>query len=60
LSELGSETTHCKNFGELSRKLEDAARITGLFITPEALIAEVQKKDASAMSSGGGMGGVDY
>src|SRR5436189_652507 len=45
--------------------LQDAASIAGLLITTEAMVAEVPKKQSSAMPGGagggmGGMGGMDY
>ena len=38
--------------------LQDAASIAGLIVTTEATITEHPKKDAPAMSGGGGMGGM--
>jgi len=39
--------------------LQNAASIAGLMITTEAMVAEAPKKDAPAMSHGGGdMGGM--
>jgi len=41
--------------------LQNAASISGLLLTTEALITEVPEKDkAPAMPPGGGMGGMDY
>jgi chaperonin GroEL len=40
--------------------LQGAASVAGLLITTEAMVAEVPKKDSSAMAGGGGMGGMDY
>jgi chaperonin GroEL len=45
--------------------LQDAASIAGLLITTEAMVAELPKKQGSAMPGGpgggmGGMGGMDY
>jgi chaperonin GroEL len=45
--------------------LQDAASIAGLLITTEAMVAEVPKKQSSAMPGGpgggmGGMGGMDF
>ncbi len=41
--------------------LQDAASVSGLLITTEAMVAEVPKKDeAPAMPPGGGMGGMDF
>jgi chaperonin GroEL len=41
--------------------LQDAASISGLMITTEAMVAETPKKSAApAMPGGGGMGGMDY
>ena len=38
--------------------LQDAASVSGLLITTEAMIADKPKKDAPAMPGGGGMGGM--
>ncbi len=38
--------------------LQDAASVSALLITTEALVAEKPKKDAPAMPGGGGMGGM--
>ncbi|MGE3474873.1 MAG: chaperonin GroEL [Rhodospirillaceae bacterium] len=41
--------------------LQDAASVSGLLITTEAMVAEIPKKDeAPAMPPGGGMGGMDF
>jgi chaperonin GroEL len=42
--------------------LQDAASVSGLLVTTEAMVAEVPKKDAGgpAMPPGGGMGGMDF
>jgi chaperonin GroEL len=41
--------------------LQGAASVAGLLITTEAMVAEVPKKQASAMpAGGGGMGGMDF
>jgi chaperonin GroEL len=41
--------------------LQDAASVAGLLVTTEAMVAELPKEDsASAMPSGGGMGGMDF
>src|SRR5207247_2766263 len=41
--------------------LQDASSIAGLLITPEAMVAELPKKETGpAMPHGGGMGGMDY
>ena len=42
--------------------LQDAASIAGLLITTEAMVAELPKKQSSAMPGGpgGGMGGMDF
>jgi chaperonin GroEL len=40
--------------------LQGAASIAGLLITTEAMVAELPKKQAPAMSGGGGMGGMDF
>jgi chaperonin GroEL len=40
--------------------LQGAASIAGLLITTEAMVAELPKKQAPAMSDGGGMGGMDF
>jgi chaperonin GroEL len=42
--------------------LQGAASIAGLLITTEAMVAELPKKDGSAMpgGAGGGMGGMDF
>ena len=40
--------------------LEDAASIVGLIVTTEATITEHPKKEAPALTQGGGMGGMDY
>src|ERR1700730_11533231 len=45
--------------------LQDAASIAGLMITPEAMVAELPKKQSPAMPGGpgggmGGMGGMDF
>jgi len=38
--------------------LQDAASVSGLLVTTEAMVAELPKKDAPpAMPAGGGMGG---
>ena len=39
--------------------LENAASVSSLMLTTEAMIAESPKKDAPAMPPGGGMGGMD-
>jgi chaperonin GroEL len=38
--------------------LQDAASVSGLLITTEAIVAEKPKADAPAMPGGGGMGGM--
>ena len=41
--------------------LQDAASIAGLLVTTEAMVAEKpEKKPASPMPGGGGMGDMDY
>src|SRR6188474_116145 len=40
--------------------LQGAASVAGLLITTEAMIAELPKKQVSAMPGGGGMGGMDF
>nr|MDQ6870278.1 chaperonin GroEL [Pseudomonadota bacterium] len=40
--------------------LQDAASIAGLIVTTEATITEHPKKEAPALSQGGGMGSMDY
>jgi chaperonin GroEL len=42
--------------------LQDAASVSGLLVTTEAMIADKPKKDAPAMpmGAGGGMGGMDF
>jgi chaperonin GroEL len=40
--------------------LQGAASVAGLFITTEAMVAELPKKESPAMPGGGGMGGMDY
>jgi chaperonin GroEL len=41
--------------------LQDAASVSGLLITTEAMVAELPKKEAApAMPGGGGMGGMDF
>jgi chaperonin GroEL len=40
--------------------LQGAASIAGLLITTEAMVAELPKKESSAMPGGGGMGGMDF
>ncbi|WP_407050550.1 chaperonin GroEL [Methyloraptor flagellatus] len=40
--------------------LQDAASVSGLLITTEAMIAEKPKKDAAPAMPGGGMGGMDF
>jgi len=39
--------------------LQGAASIAGLLVTTEAMVAETPKKEAPAMPSGGGMGGMN-
>src|SRR6478735_129600 len=38
--------------------LQGAASVAGLLITPEAMVAELPKKESAAMPGGGGMGGM--
>ncbi|WP_334175414.1 TCP-1/cpn60 chaperonin family protein, partial [Pseudoxanthobacter sp.] len=40
--------------------LQNAASVSSLLLTTEALIAEKPKKDAPALPAGGGMGGMDF
>ena len=40
--------------------LQGAASVAGLLITTEAMFAEKAQKKDQAMSSGAGMGGMDY
>jgi chaperonin GroEL len=43
--------------------LQDAASVSGLLVTTEAMIADKPKKDsgpAMPMGGGGGMGGMDF
>jgi chaperonin GroEL len=41
--------------------LQNAASISGLLLTTEALVTEIPEKEkAPAMPPGGGMGGMDY
>jgi chaperonin GroEL len=40
--------------------LQGAASVAGLLITTEAMIAELPRKNATAMPGGGGMGGMDF
>ena len=39
--------------------LQNAASVSGLIITTEAMVAEMPKKDAPAAPGMGGMGGMD-
>jgi len=40
--------------------LQGAASVAGLLITTEAMVAEIPKKQSTAMPGGGGMGGMDF
>ncbi|NJL07223.1 MAG: chaperonin GroEL [Methylacidiphilales bacterium] len=40
--------------------LQNAASVSGLLITTEAMVAELPKKQAAPAMPGGGMGGMDY
>jgi chaperonin GroEL len=40
--------------------LQNAASISGLLLTTEALITEIPEKEKPANPAGGGMGGMDY
>ena len=40
--------------------LQNAASIAGLFLTPEAVVADKPEKSAPAMPGGGDMGGMDF
>jgi chaperonin GroEL len=40
--------------------LQGAASVAGLLITTEAMVGELPEKKGHAMSTGGGMGGMDY
>ncbi|ALK10485.1 chaperonin GroEL [Blastochloris viridis] len=40
--------------------LQDAASVSGLLITTEAMVAELPKKEAAPAMPGGGMGGMDF
>ncbi len=40
--------------------LQDAASVSDLLITTEAMVAERPEKKAAPMPGGGGMGGMDF